>query len=158
MTDVTTATGTELLDFGGGRVRILMTTEQSGGAFFLLEDTAPRGKTTPLHRHASFDETFYVVEGELLVHVDGQEHTVGAGATAFAPRGSAHAFIVTSESARFLALITPGEVGERFIRAGADPVSDPDAPIRPLDIQKVKDAGERTGGMEVLGPPPFAHP
>jgi quercetin dioxygenase-like cupin family protein len=157
MTDVRTTKGAELLDFGGGRVRILVTNEQSGGAFFLIEDTAPRGKTTPLHRHP-FDETFYVIEGELLLHVDGEEHTAGPGDAAVAHRGSAHAFIVTSESARWLGLVTPGELGERFFREGGDPVTDPDAPIPPLDIHKVKDAGERTGAMEVLGPPPFSKP
>jgi hypothetical protein len=46
-------------------------------------------------------------------------------------------------------------VFERFFREGGDTVTDPKAPPPPLDIGKVKAAGERTGAMTVLGPPPF---
>jgi len=28
---------------------------------------------TPLHRHPDADETFYMLEGEILLHVDGNE-------------------------------------------------------------------------------------
>jgi quercetin dioxygenase-like cupin family protein len=145
----------ELLWFGGGTVTIKVTTAQSGGAFFLLEDVAPRGKTTPLHMHPDDDETFYVLEGELLVHVDGTNHTVGVGGVAMAPRGSAHAFLVTSEQARFLVVSTPGVDVEAFIREAGEPAPDRTTPPPPLDIPRVKAAGEKTGAMVVLGPPPF---
>jgi quercetin dioxygenase-like cupin family protein len=145
----------ELLWFGGGLITIKVTTQQSGGAFFLLEDIAQRGKTTPLHLHPDDDETFYVLEGELLVHVDGTEYIVGAGGTAFAPRGSAHAFLVTSEHARFLGLCTPGAGIEAFLREGGDPAPGRVAPPPEIDIPRIKAAGEKTGAMKVLGPPPF---
>ena len=32
-----------------------------------------QGKTTPLHRHPEADETVYVLEGEIVVNVDGKE-------------------------------------------------------------------------------------
>ena len=145
----------ELLWFGGGLVTIKVTTEQSGGAFFLLEDIANRGKTTPLHVHPDDDETFYVLEGELLVHIDGAEYVAGAGAVAFAPRGKPHAFLVTSERARFLGLVTPGAGVERFIREAGDPAPGRIAPPPEIDIPRIKAAGESTGAMIVLGPPPF---
>lgn len=150
------STGGEDLWFGGGLVTFKVTSEQSGGAFVLLHDTMPRGKTTPLHLHPSFDETVYVLEGELLVHVDGVEHTVGTGATASIPRGVPHALLVTSEEARILAFVTPGDVFERFFREGGDVPTGRDATPPPLDIEKVRAAGERTGAMQVLGAPPFA--
>ena len=145
----------EALWFGGGRVTFKVTSGQSGGALALLRDVMPRGKTTPLHLHEAFDETLYVLDGELLVHIDGAEHTVGRGGTAFVPRGVAHALLVTSEQAEIIAIATPGDVFERFFREGGDVVTDLEAQPPPLDIQKVKSAGERTGGMQVLGPPPF---
>jgi mannose-6-phosphate isomerase-like protein (cupin superfamily) len=146
----------ERLFFGGGLLHLKVTSEQSDGAYLLLEDDAPRGKTTPLHLHEHCDETFYVIDGELLIHIDGTERTAGPGAIAAIPRGTPHAFMVTSESARWLAFITPGEIAERFMRDGGVTPSSPDEPVPPLDIARVRTAGERTGGMTFLGPPPFA--
>ena len=145
----------ELMFFGGGLVTFKVTSEQSGGQFALIDDVLPKGKTTPLHLHESFDETICVVAGEILVHVDGSEHPASAGAVAFVPRGTPHAFLVTSDEARVLSFATPGDVFERFFREGGEPATSRDDRPPPLDIQKVKEAGERTGGMKVLGPPPF---
>lgn len=141
--------------FGGGAVRFKVTSADTGGAFALVEDKAPRGKTTPLHSHPTYEETFYVLEGEMLFHVDGEEARCGPGSVASAPAGVPHAFLVTSEYARFLVFIAPGEVGEAFIREGGDVATSPDAEPPPLDIPRVVAAGEKTGGMVFLGPPPF---
>lgn len=111
--------------------------------------------TTPLHVHPDHDETFYVIEGELLLHIDGVEFAAGPGAIAMAPRGIAHAFLVTSEQARFLAFVTPGGGVEDFMREAGDPASDRVAPPPGLDIERLVAAGKRTGAMKVLGPPPF---
>jgi hypothetical protein len=124
--------------------------------YAIVEDVAPRGKTTPLHVHDTFDEIFYVIDGELLVHIDGTDHSAPAGGVAAIPRGLPHAFLVVSETARFLGFATPGDVFERFLREGGDVPTAPDAPPPPLDIERVRAAGERTGAMRVLGPPPFA--
>lgn len=146
----------EQIWFGGGLFTFRVTSELSAGEFIVIEDVMPKGKTTPLHLHATFDETIYVVEGELLVHLDGEELSVPAGTVATAPRGVAHALLVTSEEARILGFMTPGDVAEAFFRAGGDPVASPEDDPPPLDIAKVTKAGQDTGGMEVLGPPPFA--
>ena len=146
----------EQIWFGGGLMTFKVTCQQSGGDFIVIEDVMPKGKTTPLHLHATFDETIYVVEGDLLVHLDGAEHAVSSGSVVTAHRGVPHAFLVTSEEARVVAFITPGDVSEAFFRAGGDPVGDPADEPPPLDIAKVTKAGEDTGGMKVLGPPPFA--
>ena len=146
----------EQIWFGGGLMTFKVTSEQSGGDFIVCEDVMPKGKTTPLHLHATFDETIYLVEGELLVHLDGVEQAVSSGMVVTAPRGVPHAFLVTSDEARVVVFITPGDVSEAFFRAGGDPVISPDDEPPPLDIAKVTKAGEDTGGMKVLGPPPFA--
>jgi quercetin dioxygenase-like cupin family protein len=100
--------------FAGGDVWTMKATaEETDGAFMLFEDQMPRGKTTPLHTHPHEDETFIVLEGEILVHVEGTEHLVGPGGVAVVPRGARHAFLVTSEVARILALQTPRS-GEAF--------------------------------------------
>ena len=48
---------------GGGLWTIKATTEETDGAFTLIEDRMMRGKTTPLHTHPHEDETFIVLEG-----------------------------------------------------------------------------------------------
>lgn len=146
----------EAIWFGGGLVTFLVTAEQSGGEYAVIHDVMPRGKTTPLHYHPSFDETVYVIDGELLVHIDGVEHTAGQGSITSIPRGVPHALLVISEEARIISFVTPGDVFEKFFREGGEAVTDRNAPVPPLDIEKVKAAGERTGAMVVLGAPPFA--
>lgn len=92
----------------------------------LFEDQMARGKMTPLHVHPDNDEAIYVLDGELLVDVEGEQTAVGAGGFFFAPRGLPHAFMVTSETARILALMTPA--AEDFYRDASDPSdSDEDA-------------------------------
>lgn len=145
----------EVIWFGGGAVRFKVRSEDTGGACALIEDKAPRGKTTPLHAHPTYEETFYVLEGEMLFHVDGEEASCGPGSAVSAPPGVPHAFLVTSEHARFLTLFTPGDVAEAFIREGGDVPTSADAEPPPLDIPRVVAAGEKTGGMVFLGPPPF---
>lgn len=148
----------EFIWFGAGLLTFKVTSEQSGGAFLLLEDATPQGKTTPLHVHVDHDEVVYVVDGELLLHVNGTERRAGAGSVVSLPRGNPHAFLVTSESARLIVLVTPGDArAEAFFREGGTPAparATPPAGTR-LDIERLLAAGTRTGFMRVLGPPPF---
>jgi quercetin dioxygenase-like cupin family protein len=145
----------ENLWFGGGLVTLKVTSNQSGGALCLFEHAASRGKTTPLHMHPDSDETAYVLEGELLIHIDGMEHTAGPGAVVFVPRGTPHAFLVTSEQARSLWVLTPGETMEAFYRQAGDAAPGRTLPSAQIDIPRLLAAGEETGAMKVLGPPPF---
>jgi quercetin dioxygenase-like cupin family protein len=149
------AEGERLRFWGGGILTIKATSAETGGSLLLFEDSMVRGKTTPLHVHAGEDETLYVLEGELLVHVDGDEHVLGEGGLVFAPRGVPHAFLVTSATARLLTLLTPGSA-ESFYRGAGEPAG-PDAdPGGPVDFERVRESAELSGGMRVLGPPPFA--
>lgn len=91
--------GEQLWFAGGGLFTMKATSAETGGTFALFEDREVLGKPTPLHVHPGDDEVLYVLEGEILVHVDGQEHRVGEGGVFVAPRGVPHAFLVTSENA-----------------------------------------------------------
>ena len=140
---------------GGGVHTMKATAEETDGAFMLFEDRMPRGKTTPLHTHPHEDETFIVLEGEILVHIEGTEHRVGSGGVAVVPRGARHAFLVTSEVARILALQTPGS-GEAFYRDASEPSADETDAERPPDWDRLRAAAERNSScIEILGPPPF---
>jgi quercetin dioxygenase-like cupin family protein len=140
---------------GGGLMTFKATSEQTGGAFLLFEDRMTGGKVTPLHVHVAEDETFHVLEGELLIHIDGVEHRVCAGGMAMIPRGIPHAFKVASASARILTLLVPG-TAEAFYRAASEPATAGTPADANVDFARVRAAAEQTGGMKLMGPPPFA--
>jgi quercetin dioxygenase-like cupin family protein len=163
-----TQTGQIVLDSGEGEalwfnndlLTIKATGAQTDGAFLVVEELARRGKVTPLHDHPDEEETFYVLEGELLFHLDGNDRSVGAGGFVSVPRGIPHAFLVTSEVARSLILITPGSGAmESFLRSAGEPAAERVLPAEsPLDIERIGAAAERSGAVKILGPPPFGAP
>ena len=152
---VTTQEAGENIWFGGGLVTFKVTSEQSGGALCLIEHAASRGKTTPLHLHPDHDEIGYVLEGELLLHIDGEEQTARPGTVVWIPRGTPHAFLVTSELARSLWVNTPGGAMEAFYRQAGDPAPSRTLPPAEIDLDRLRGAGAGTGAMKMLGRPPF---
>jgi len=150
--------GEQLWFAGGGLLTMKATSAETGGTFALFEDREVLGKPTPLHLHPNDDEVLYVLEGEILVHINGREHRVGQGGVFAAPRGVPHAFLVTSETARLLCLTVPGtgwaEVQYRELCEPAGPDAVPGS--RKPDFAKVRKVAERSDCIEILGPPPFA--
>ena len=145
----------ERLWFYGGGVHIWKATEEeTGGSFILFEAVMSRGKVTPLHTHPC-DETMVVLEGELLVHVQGEEYLVARNGVLVAPRGVPHAFMVTSETARMLVLETPGG-SEAFYRGASATATDDILAAAPVDMSRVQQSAKQNGGIEIIGPPPFA--
>jgi quercetin dioxygenase-like cupin family protein len=146
--------GERLWFYGGGLHTWKASCEETGGMLMLFEDHMSQGKATPLHIHANEDEALYVLEGEILVHIDGKTHRVGPRGFAFAPRGVPHAFLVISPDARILCLETPGSA-EEFYRGASEPAGDDTDLSGPVDFARVRESAARSGGMQILGPPPF---
>jgi len=146
--------GEKLWFYGGGVHIWKATSEETGGAFLLFEGLFSQGKTTPLHTHPDVDETLYVLEGEVLIHVSGEECSVGPDGMAMAPRGVPHAFLITSPTARILFLETPGS-SEAFYRGASESWTPGLEGAGPVDFDRVRASAERNGGIEILGPPPF---
>jgi quercetin dioxygenase-like cupin family protein len=142
---------------GGGVLTFKATAAQTGGSLTVWEDLMARGKTTPLHHHPTFEEMIYVLEGEILVHIDGADHRVGANGIVVAPRGVPHAFLVTSETARILAVLAPA-VGESFYLELSEPVTSPDDVDRPAEFDRLRAVAAGSDHIEILGPPPFQLP
>ena len=149
--------GEQMWFAGGGTFTWKATAAETGGAFLLLEDRMERGKVTPFHLHPNEDETIYVLEGELLVDMDGEQHSVGAGGFFLAPRGVPHAFLVTSDTARVLVIQTPG-TGEAFYRDAGEPIGSTGDATRPADWDRLRQVAEASESIVVLGPPPFGAP
>jgi quercetin dioxygenase-like cupin family protein len=142
--------------YGGGVHTWKATAEETDGAFLLFEDRMDEGKLTPLHTHPDSDETMYVLDGEILVHLDGSEHRVSAGGLVVAPRGVPHAFLVLTAT-RLLCLHTPGSC-QAFYWDASSPVGADGTGSGQVDFDRVRASAARNGGIELLGPPPFARP
>jgi quercetin dioxygenase-like cupin family protein len=146
----------ETLWFAGAHQTIKHPGDWSEGKFSLVEVRVPFGRATPLHRDPS-DETFYILDGEMLFHVDGAEHIASAGDTVSLRQGVPHAFVATSDVARFLVLNTPG-THDRYFRDGGEPATHDDLNDAPSPDYERMEASNRKHGIEILGPPPFAAP
>lgn len=145
--------GERMWFLGGGLHIWKALSEETDDSMLVFEDHLERGKVTPMHLHADVDEALYIIEGEILLNVEGTEHVVGAGGFTFAPRGCAHAFVVTSERARLLCIQTPGS-GQAFYRNASEPVT-ADA-SGPVDFDRLREVAIATGATTIVGLPPFA--
>jgi quercetin dioxygenase-like cupin family protein len=80
--------------------------------------TPPATAGPPLHLHRSWDEAFYVLEGEMTFLIDGQTHTAPAGSFVFIPHGILHTFWNASDApARQLTVFTPAGIEAYFEEA-----------------------------------------
>jgi len=143
----------EALWFNGALQNIKVPGDWSDDAFSLVEVTSTQGRATGLHTDSSH-ETFYVLDGELRFHIAGEEHRAVAGETVAIPRGVPHAFLIASETARFLVLNTPGG-HDRFFRDGGEPARSRDFSSAPPPDHARTMASAEKHGVRFLGPPPF---
>ena len=140
---------------GGGLHTWKLLADDTGGAFFLFEDTMLKDKTTPLHLHPEAHEITYVLDGEIEIQADGKRDRVRSGGMSFVPKGVAHAFVVVSAEARLITIQSPGAVGQAFYRGASDPALDDALDI--VDIPRLQTAAAHNPrGIKLLGPPPFA--
>jgi len=101
-------------------------TEQTSGAFNVLEITAPAGFATSLHIHYAEDVALYVLEGTLTVYWGDQKRDAAAGSYFFQPRGTPYGFRVTgSAPARILSLAVPAGF-DQFIQESSLPAKECD--------------------------------
>ena len=121
--------------------KVLLRSEESGGHVAIVE-LGGRGRP-PLHRH-DFDETFYVLEGELTFQLDDDVFTRRAGELAFAPRGIPHTYAnLSGAPARALLVITPAGF-ERYFGGIAARISGAEPP---------PEAAKPVPEVVTLGPP-----
>ena len=135
------------IDLGAFQMSVKASKEQTDGAFTLLEAQEPPGFGPPLHIHRDAAEAFYVLEGEYIIFLDGQEASCPAGSFIFIPAGLPHGFRVGGVASRKLNLYVPGAMVGYFDEladaTGAGEV-DPDV-LSQIALRY---------SMEVIGPVP----
>jgi quercetin dioxygenase-like cupin family protein len=100
---------------------VLIRSEETGGALSVIRIGVPAGwEGPPLHRH-DFDETFYVLEGELTFQLADELMAARPGDCAFAPRNGHHTLAnLGGETAAYVLTCTPAGFERYFDRIAAD--------------------------------------
>lgn len=147
--------GLALLD---SRYTVLAGAEETGGRAAFIECVAPPSGTgnPPMHIHADEDEAFFMLDGELELHLPGHGivERVGPGDFAIVPRGAEHTFRVSSETPARWLVVTTGRDFERFVRAVGQPMDRPGLPEpAPMPPPEVLAAVAAEHGVVVTGPP-----
>jgi mannose-6-phosphate isomerase-like protein (cupin superfamily) len=82
-----------VLDVGYTRLRLVLSAEDTNGAFALTEQPLQaQALAGPLHTHANEDGFIYVLSGRLGAQVDEKTVEVGPGGVVLVPRGVKHTF------------------------------------------------------------------
>ncbi len=137
----------DMLNWNGVLYRILISSEQTGGALSLVDSISPIGSGPPKHIHDIEDETFYIVTGTLKFFLDGQTLVKHAGQAVFVPRGKVHTFQVVGDTpCRHLVVLTPGGF-ENFFKEMAQGRF-----AVPGDMAAIEASGTRHN-MRFAGPP-----
>ncbi|MCP3696193.1 MAG: cupin domain-containing protein [Planctomycetaceae bacterium] len=106
------------------------------------------GDGPPLHIHNAEDESFYVLEGGMILQVGDRRINATAGSFVFVPRGTIHTFARAGQQpARFLVTYSPAGFEHFFDEAVDLDVTDTEAYVAKADAlaEKYK--------MEIVGPP-----
>jgi quercetin dioxygenase-like cupin family protein len=101
----------------GELVTLLASAEQTGGLFGLMEGVLAKGAEPPPHVHHREDESFFVLEGSLVVRVGDEVFSASPGSFVCCPRDVPHLLTLESEQVRMLTLVTPGGLESVLRRA-----------------------------------------
>jgi mannose-6-phosphate isomerase-like protein (cupin superfamily) len=135
------------IDVGGFDVVVLADDSDTGNAFSLIETReGSAGLGPPLHIHRDAAESFYVIEGEYRMHLDGRDFVCLAGSFIYIPVGMTHTFTSLTPGSRKLNLYTPAAMVGYFdeLAAGIR------AAMSDADLDGIAERYQ----MEVVGPVP----
>jgi len=103
----------------GDIMRVLATTEQTGGAYEIFVMEALEGSGPPPHAHP-WSEAYFVLEGEADVFLDGKHLTAVAGCFLQIPAGTVHTHRIRSKSAKFVVVTSPRGASHFFDEVDAE--------------------------------------
>jgi len=135
------------LTYDAGTMRMLASSEDTNGAWSLVELREMPGYHTNFHRHNYTDEAFYVIEGVLTVKITDKTFDYPAGSYVLIPRGTPHAQGNRGKiPVRVLLTMTPGGFERSFVdRAELFKTVKPDDP----DFRKRRDELTKQSKVDV---------
>ena len=115
------------------------------GSYEIFRQAGPEGSGPPPHTHP-WDESFYVIDGEIMFSINDHEETAEPGTLVHLPAGTRHWFRFGKGGGELLS-ITSREAASRLFTDVAREIS-PDEP----DFAKLVEVSARHG-LEILVPP-----
>jgi quercetin dioxygenase-like cupin family protein len=124
----------------GDTYRILVTGKQTGNAFATIDMLIPPGGGPGPHSHADFEETFYVVDGQVEVKSEAGTFIAKKGAYVVIPKGGiVHCFKNKSvQNAHLLCTVVPAGLEEMFLEIGIQVAAGNFLPPPPMDPESIK--------------------
>ena len=120
----------------------------------VLEMTLPVGSSAPLHVHDELDDTWYILDGEMVIRCGDDVSVVGAGHWVSMPRGIPHTFRVVGDRQARILLVHDNATFRDLIRDLGIPAEAQVVPPRPVfppteDLARVA----ATHDLMPIGPP-----
>jgi quercetin dioxygenase-like cupin family protein len=130
----------------GQLAEIKATAADTAGQLTIVEVTCPPGLEAPLHVHHREDEAFWILDGEVTLHVGDETIEAGPGDYAFGPRDVPHRYTVGDSGCHMLFICTPGGF-ENLVRNMSEPAASRSVPppSEPPDIEWVQAIAEKHG-------------
>ena len=142
----------------GDTYRIVIGSEQTNGAYALIDMLIPPRGGPPPHSHATFQEAFYIIDGEIEVITKEKTYTATEGSYVNIPfNGPVHKFTNrTDKTAHILCLTTPAGMEKMFEEIGKPVAADtflPPPQMTPEEQKQVQSIAEKYG--QKLYPPDY---
>jgi quercetin dioxygenase-like cupin family protein len=80
----------ESFSYDAGKIKFIVTSEQTGGRYNVVELTEQPGYKTAWHQHDGAEESFYVLEGTLTIQLVDKTYELPTGSFVLIPRGTPH--------------------------------------------------------------------
>lgn len=118
----------EVADLGIVRMRLVVSSAETNGAFAVTEFRGSEGRWTVPHIHERMEEAFYVLEGSFDFTCGDRDIEAGEGSFILVPRGTVHVMSARPVGGALLAIFAPGGLEEMFMELGrlpADSITNP---------------------------------
>jgi len=124
----------------GDTYRILISGKETGNSFAAIDMLIPPEGGPGPHSHAGFEESFYVIEGEIEVKSEVSTYIAKKGSFVEIPKGGiVHCFKNKSkETAHILCYVVPSGLEEFFLEIGQPVLPDAFLPVPQMDEEKIK--------------------
>ena len=148
----------KVLSIVGDTYRLVITGKQTEGAYAIIDMLIPPGGGPGPHSHAEFQESFFVLDGEIELKTEAATITASKGAFVNIPRGGmVHAFKNKSKAvAHVICTVVPAGL-EAFFEEIGQPVAAgmflPPPKMDETTMQRLKTLAEKYG--QTLFPPDY---
>ncbi|HVH95365.1 MAG TPA: cupin domain-containing protein [Bacillus sp. (in: firmicutes)] len=134
----------------GDTYRIIVKGEQTNGAYALIDMLIPPGGGPPPHLHVTFQESFYILDGQIAVITKEKKYIATKGSYVNIPfNGPVHKFTnKTDKIAHILCLLTPAGMEKMFEEIGKPVAAStflPPSQMTPEELKQIQSIAEKYG-------------